>query len=152
MMEPRYPEEPLLQSDPMKVEPRLPTRSTYEASVPRYTTRRVKRTIRRVDPWSVLKFSLGFYLAVMVVSFIVAVILFYAASSAGIVKNIESFIQEVGWPKVQIRPAWVFRVVLLIGFVNVIVWSAVNLIVAFLYNLVADLVGGIEVTMSEREV
>lgn len=150
-MEPGNPKDPLLQSQPVQTEPRPHSEVRYQPPVDRFVTRRVKRTIRRIDPWSVLKFSLAFYVSVMVVAFVVSVILFYAASSVGIVGNIESFVQEVGWPDFRIRPVQVFRAVLLLGAVNVIVWSAVNVIVAFLYNLVADLVGGIDVTMSEKE-
>lgn len=150
-MEPRSPEDPLLQSEAMKVEPRAQYPSSYETSSPRFSSRLVKRTIRRVDPWSVLKFSVGFYVAIMIVCFVASVILYYIASGAGIVGNIESFIQEVGWPKFKLRPITVFRAVLLVGFVSVIFWSAVNVICAFLYNLVSDLLGGVEVTMSERE-
>ncbi len=32
----------------------------------------------------------------------------------------------------------------------VVVWSLINVFVAVLYNLIADLVGGIEVTLAER--
>jgi hypothetical protein len=32
----------------------------------------------------------------------------------------------------------------------VVLWSLINLFVAFLYNLLADIVGGVEVTLSER--
>ena len=30
------------------------------------------------------------------------------------------------------------------------VWSLVNLFVAFLYNLISDIVGGIEVTLAQK--
>ena len=32
----------------------------------------------------------------------------------------------------------------------VVVWSLINVFVAFLYNLISDLVGGIEITLAER--
>jgi hypothetical protein len=32
----------------------------------------------------------------------------------------------------------------------VVLWTLINVFVAFLYNLISDIVGGIEVTLSER--
>ncbi len=113
--------------------------------------RHVRGTIHRIDPWSVLKFSLVFSLSMMLVVLVAAVILFMAASGAGMVGKLESFIQGVGWPEFRIRTAQALRILLLIGLVSTITWSAVNVFLAFLYNLASDMVGGIEVTISERE-
>jgi len=38
----------------------------------------------------------------------------------------------------------------IIGIVGVFVWSLVNTLVAVLYNLVSDVVGGVQVTLAER--
>lgn len=124
--------------------------SRYQVT-PRATSRMVRRTLRRIDPWSVLKFSLLFYFSVMLVFLFAGMILYLAAAGAGIVRNVESFIQGVGWPTFRLRPVQVFRVALLLGVVQVILWSAINVFLAFLYNLVADVVGGVQLTMSERE-
>lgn len=134
----------LLQSPTMQVETR------YQVT-PRVTSRIVRRTLRRVDPWSVLKFSLLFYFSVMLVFLFAGMILYFAASAAGIVREIEKFIQGVGWPEFRLHPVQVLRVGVLIGITQVIIWSTVNVFLAFLYNLVADVVGGIQITMSERE-
>jgi hypothetical protein len=32
----------------------------------------------------------------------------------------------------------------------VVVWSLINVFVVFLYNLISDLVGGVEITLAER--
>jgi uncharacterized BrkB/YihY/UPF0761 family membrane protein len=119
--------------------------------VSRTSVRRVHRVVRRVDPWSVLKFSFVFYLSVMGIFLFAGAILYIAASGAGIVDKLEKFIQGIGWPEFNIRPLQVFRLGLLVGLSQVIIWSTVNVFAAFLYNLVSDLVGGIEITMSERE-
>ncbi|MGH2813016.1 MAG: DUF3566 domain-containing protein [Actinomycetota bacterium] len=119
---------------------------------PRSTLRRVRRTIRRIDPWTVLKLSAVFYVSVMLIFLLAGAIIYFAAAGAGIIGKMEAFVQGIGWPEFQIRPIQVFRVGVLIGLMQVIFWSGVNLFAAFLYNLVADLVGGIELTMSEREI
>lgn len=128
-----------------------PPTETRSAVPSRGMSRRFKGTIRRIDPWSVLKVSVAFYLAVMAVCVLATVLLFYAADAAGIIGTVEEFIQGVGWPDFRIRPIQVFRAVAVVGVFMMIIWTAVSVFVAFLYNLVADLVGGIEVTMSERD-
>jgi hypothetical protein len=38
-----------------------------------------------------------------------------------------------------------------IGAINVILWTALCTVATFIYNMCADLVGGLEVTLSERD-
>ena len=135
---------------PQRYEPRhtpvgTPVRTRTSAS------RTVRRTIRRVDPWSVLKLSFLFYISVMLVLLFASMLIFFAADAAGIVEKLENFVQGIGWPNWQIRPVQLFRALLLIGIGNVVIWTAVNVFASFLYNLVSDIVGGIQVTFSERE-
>ncbi|MEO7804841.1 MAG: DUF3566 domain-containing protein [Actinomycetota bacterium] len=137
------PKEPLLTqiSRPISWESQRPTKQS------RSTTSH--RRIKKIETWSVLKFSLLFYSAVMLIGLLAVMILFYAASAAGIVDNTESFIRGVGWPEFRIRAASVFRVTLILGVLQVIFWSAVNLVLTFLYNLVSDVSGGIEVIVAD---
>jgi hypothetical protein len=44
-----------------------------------------------------------------------------------------------------------FARLFLVGVVGVVVWSLVNTCVVLLYNLVSDVVGGVQVTLSEPE-
>jgi len=37
-----------------------------------------------------------------------------------------------------------------LGLAMVLIWSLINLFIAFLYNLISDVIGGIEVTLAER--
>ncbi|MGH2705160.1 MAG: DUF3566 domain-containing protein [Actinomycetota bacterium] len=123
----------------------------HDAGVMRSRSRSLRRTIRHVDPWSLLKFSLLFYGAVVVVFLLAGLMLYMVASGVGVVDKLENFIRDIGWPDFRIRASQVFRILFLLGLANVIAWSAINLFLAFLYNLVSDVVGGIEVTFSERE-
>jgi hypothetical protein len=36
------------------------------------------------------------------------------------------------------------------GIVFVVVWSAITVFVAMLYNLISDIIGGVEVTLAEK--
>jgi hypothetical protein len=45
----------------------------------------------------------------------------------------------------------VFGVAAIIGAVNIVLFSALSTVGAFIYNVSADLAGGLEVTLAERE-
>ena len=44
---------------------------------------------------------------------------------------------------------WLFIRALFLGLAWVVIWSLVNMFLALLYNLIADVVGGIKVTLAE---
>src|SRR6266542_521853 len=96
----------------------------------RTAARRTKVVIRRVDPWSILKFSLLFYFCLMLV-----------------------FLFDLGFggdAGFSFHGYWIFSRLFLIGLAGVIVWSLVNLLISVLYNLISDVVGGVQVTLAER--
>src|SRR5918996_4801661 len=126
------------------------------------TQRRVKVAIRKVNPWSVLKFSLLFYFCLMLVFLVGFVILWGILDAAGIVGSLEDLLTEI-WgsadvatgPNDPVTPFridfwYLFRMMLLIGLFSTVLWAAFTMFVTFLYNLISDLVGGIEVTLVER--
>ena len=115
---------------------------------PRVIRRHV--TVYRVSPWSVLKLSLIFYFCLLLVGMVAAVVLWSVVVNLGIVNAIVEMLAEF---RIKIVPnaGNAARLLFLIGLVNVVLWSAVNVLMAFLYNLIADLVGGLKVTLSENE-
>ena len=58
--------------------------------------RRVRRTIRQIDPWSVLKLSLLFHAALFLIVCVASAILWSGARASGSLDNLESFITSVG--------------------------------------------------------
>jgi Transmembrane domain of unknown function (DUF3566) len=120
----------------------------------RQATRRAQVVLRRVGPWSVLKFSLLFYFLLMLVFLFAMVIVYWILGVVGVIDSISHLLSTAGFgsPKTgfQIHGSWIFTRVFLIGIVGVFVWSFVNALVAVLYNLVSDVVGGVQVTLSER--
>ena len=114
--------------------------------------RRLRRIIRRVDPWSVLRFSLLFYGCMLVVGMVAGLLLWAAASTTGVIDNVERFIREL-----FALESFAFNGILLLestligGFILVLLGTGANVLMAVLYNLTADVVGGIEVTVLEEE-
>ncbi|HLA92789.1 MAG TPA: DUF3566 domain-containing protein [Actinomycetota bacterium] len=108
--------------------------------------------VRKVGPWSVLKISFLFYMCVMAVIMGALVILYGLLGAIGALGSLRSLIQDLFYPGLsfQIDGGWLFTRGLAIGLGMVVVWTLINVFVAFLYNLLADVVGGIEITLSER--
>lgn len=139
---------------PRPTEPRRQERSRRAVTPrPRSSLRRVKRTLKHVDPLSVLKLSLFYYAVFLIVGLVVVAVIYSLLSSMGAFDTIE----EIGrvftlWKKIDITLFMVERWAFLIGLTLVVLASLINLCLAFLYNLGADLVGGVEVTFVERDV
>jgi Transmembrane domain of unknown function (DUF3566) len=119
----------------------------------RTAARRARVVVRRIDPWSVLKFSLLFYFCLMLVFLLAFVILYWILAVTGVLDSIANVLSDVGFggtPGFEFNGYWIFSRLFLIGLAGVVVWSLVNMLVAVLYNLVSDVVGGVQVTLSER--
>ena len=120
----------------------------------RGAVRRVRRTVKRVDPWSVLKMSLFYYSIFFVVWMIGAAMLFSFVESTGVFDTIEGVGRGMEVEQLEtfeIALGGVLRWAAYIGVGLVLVASVVNVILAFLYNLGSDIVGGIVVTFVERD-
>ena len=107
--------------------------------------------LRKIDPWSVLKFSLLFYFCLLLIMLLGSAIIFAILKSFGVIANIEKLINELSDTAFRVSGGAIFRWLFLFGLLGAVVASAVTVFLAFLYNLIADVVGGIEVTVAERE-
>ncbi|HJR45242.1 MAG TPA: DUF3566 domain-containing protein [Actinomycetota bacterium] len=117
--------------------------------------RRVRRTVRHVDPFSVLKLS-GFFYAIFVLLWLVFVAIVYSfLDSTGVFDAIEEFGDPSGmalWEELNISLGVVEKWALFIGITFGIVGTLVNTVIAVLYNVGSDLLGGLELTFVERDV
>lgn len=117
--------------------------------------RRAKVVVRRVDPLSVLKVSVIFYLCVMLVLVLALMIVYWILGVTGVLDSIIEVLRS--WSAIdpeapfEFNGIWIFSRLFVFGLGNVILWSLVNLFVALLYNLVSDVVGGIQVTLGEKK-
>ena len=114
--------------------------------------RRYVQTIRSVDLWSVLKVSICFFLCALIVMLTAAVMLWWIASAAGVVDSVESFVGDLVNNKDFRFLSWqVLRAATLVGLVIVCIMTVLTVLAAAFYNLFAELLGGVEVTVVEQE-
>jgi Transmembrane domain of unknown function (DUF3566) len=118
----------------------------------RPSVRRVKRTLKRVNPWTVLKLSLFYYTIFLLVWLVFVAIVYWLLQPTELFEAI----QDVGdifldWRNVDISLRFVERWALLIGVIGVLAGTLVNTFLALLYNIASDIVGGLEFTFVERD-
>jgi hypothetical protein len=114
-------------------------------------SRQARVMIRKVRPWSVLKVSFFFYLCVWAVILGAMVILYGVLAAIGALDSATKLIRELFADKTfVINGDWLFSRGITIALGMVVLWTLINVFVALLYNLISDIVGGVEVTLSER--
>ena len=115
------------------------------------TVRKTRVVVKRVGPWSVFKFSLLFYFCVMLVVLFGLTILYNILAAVGVLDSASKLLGDLGFGKnFKFHGWWLLTRAFAVGVVMVVFWSLVKLLITFMYNLISDLVGGIEVTLTER--
>ena len=114
--------------------------------------RRVSRVIRDIDPWSVFKVGLVFHLVLYFVVLISLVLLWSVAESTGTIENIENFMESFGWESISFYGWALFKNLWVLGLFVVVLFTGLWVLIATIFNLITDLVGGVRVTVLEEEV
>lgn len=104
-------------------------------------------TIHRIDPWSVLKYSLVLNFSLVIVTMVALTLLWAVVQRLGLMDLLTQGLARVDLV-FEPRPSNIARSVFLLGTLNTIVFSAINLFIAFLYNLISDLMGGIRLELA----
>jgi hypothetical protein len=115
--------------------------------------RRARLTLSHLNVYSVFKFSCVLAIALFLVWLIVVGVLYGILDVAGALSKVNSTVQEIDGQNTKpvISGSVVFGVSILIGVVNMVLFIIGATIGSMIYNVCADLVGGVEVTLSERD-
>ena len=98
-----------------------------------------------------LKFSVLLFATLYLVILVAGLVLWAAATATGLRENIEKFIGElVASDDFRILGPTMFRASVVGGLVLVVLGTGANVLLAVLYNLISDVVGGIIVVFEER--
>ena len=119
--------------------------------------RRANLQVKRFDPWSVLKLSLVLGVSLFFVWLVAVGVLYAVLDGMGVWDKVNGISSELlnasegssGDP--LISAGRVFGIAAIIGAINIVLFSALATVGAFVYNVSADLAGGLEVTLAERE-
>ncbi|MEQ1702871.1 MAG: DUF3566 domain-containing protein, partial [Ilumatobacteraceae bacterium] len=114
--------------------------------------RRVTRVVRHVDSWSIFKVALVFNLFLYGVLLTAGVLLWQVAQNTGTVDNVERFFESFGWEQFDLKGGEIFHNAWVAGLFLVVGLTGLAVLMATLFNLITDLVGGIRVTVLEEEV
>jgi len=117
---------------------------------------RASMQIRRVDPWSTLKVSLVLSVALFFVWMIAVAFLYLVLGGMGVWSKLNSNVGDLlnntgGGGAELVSSGTIFGGAVLIGLVNIVLLTAAATIGAFIYNLTTDLIGGVEVTLADRD-
>ncbi|KMO73424.1 hypothetical protein BST22_01320 [Mycolicibacterium chubuense] len=118
---------------------------------------RASMQIRRVDPWSALKVSLVLSVALFFVWMIAVAFLYLVLGGMGVWSKLNSNVGDLltsasgSSGGELVSSGTIFGGAALIGLVNIVLLTAAATIGAFIYNLTTDLVGGVEVTLADRD-
>jgi hypothetical protein len=120
--------------------------------------RRARLQLRHIDTWSAFKISLVLSIALFFIWMVAIGILYAVLSALGVFNTLNDLFGQLGSASGSksgasnvITPGIVLGGAAVIGAINIILMTALCTVATFIYNMCADLVGGLEVTLSERD-
>ena len=136
--------------------PRTEARRRGQRRPPRLASLQLKR----IDPWTVLKISLIVAIVMFFVWMIAVAVLYLSLGSLDVWSKLNETWQsftaasaaDAGTtPSDLITPVRVFTITAIIGAINIVLFTALATIAAFVYNAAAGMAGGVELTLGERD-
>jgi len=117
--------------------------------------RRVRLAVSRVDPWSVMKLAFLLSVAIGIMIVVAAIVVWFTLDSLQVFSQLDGLIRQVAGQESPDLLAFVsfektVSAATLVGVIDVFLLTALATIGAFLYNIVAALVGGVNVTMTDE--
>jgi hypothetical protein len=119
--------------------------------------RRVTLSLSRVDPWSAMKLSFLLSVAVGIAGVVMTAGLWMLLSSMGVFadlnRTVEGVLNSSNGAKIDLMNyiglGRVVSLTIVIAVIDVLLVTAISTLGAFLYNICASLVGGVQVTLTD---
>jgi len=109
-----------------------------------------RRTVRHLNVWTVAKVSLMFYLMILVAVVVASVMLWYFADAVGAIQSIEKSVRTLfDLSKFTLHPGAVATYTSIAGAILAVAGTIANVLIALMYNLISDVVGGIRFDVVE---
>ncbi|GAB6984449.1 DUF3566 domain-containing protein [Nocardioides pyridinolyticus] len=140
-------------------QPESPAAAKKAAKGGKRPPRRARLRLTRIDPWSVMKTSFLLAVAFGVVTVVSVFIIWSVLAAAGVWESINDTVRDVvggedaaNWDvETYVGMSRVMGFTMLVAVVDVILITAIATLGAFLYNMAAALLGGVELTLAEDE-
>ena len=114
--------------------------------------RKVRRLVRHIDPWSILKLALLMCLCLWVVGLIAAVVVWSVANNTGALDSLERFFNEsLQLEDFQLSGDVLFRQFGLISLLCALGTTATIVVATLVFNLISDIIGGVWISVIEEE-
>jgi Transmembrane domain of unknown function (DUF3566) len=133
-----------------------PVRSkAVQVAVARRGPRRARLVIKHIDPWTVLKISFVVSIVMLAVIVIAVAVIYAVLGRMGVWTQINTLVNEVSPTTTSsalhnpVSGGRIVGVAAVIGAINVVLLTALSTLGAAIYNLISDLVGGVEVTLTD---
>ena len=114
--------------------------------------RRVKRVVRRIDLWSVLKLSLVVYSCLYVAVLATLAAVWGILYQSGNIDKLQSFLGDVGLENFTFYGNQMFRACAAIGAVGVLAGTVATVLATALVNIISEMTGGIRLIVIEEDV
>ena len=140
------------------VDERRPRTAADGAAASRTTVRngrRARLVVSRVSPWSVVKVTFLYSLCLFVILLVAVGVLWSVLNAAGVFDSVKSTAEDLtskpnGGVAEWLSLSRVMLIATLVGLANIVLVTVLSAIGSLLYNVCTEIVGGIEVTLSER--
>ena len=115
-----------------------------------------RRTVilRRIDLWSALKVSLALYLSIFAVVLVGGLLAWLGARQAGVLGEVERWVEVLGFAddgSFHLQGREILKLTVVIGPILVVLGSLATVAGVAVFNGLARLFGGVEVTVSDGD-
>jgi hypothetical protein len=146
------------QTAPVPVTRARPAATTRRTTSTARAPRRARLRLSRIDPWSVMKVSFLLSIAFGIVTVVSVFLVWSVLGAAGVWSSINNTVSDtvssgntVSTFNIEdyLGMSRVLGFTMLVSVIDVVLITAIATLAAFLYNMAASLLGGIEVTLAE---
>lgn len=115
--------------------------------------RRVRLSVARVDPWSVMKLSFLLSVAIGIMTVIATALVWIVLDRMQVFAKVQDLFSQIGGSLPALMDYVAFDKVMsmatIVSVVDVVLLTALSTLIAFLYNITAALVGGFHLTLTD---
>lgn len=104
---------------------------------------RRRLTLKRIDPWSVLKFGFVANLSLLAIGMLGFAVVWFFIERLRLIDKVCEIAIEMGFAACGVNGGNLLRALFLLGLLGVVIQTGLMVFLAFLFNLIADLVGGL---------